>query len=814
MAILERDVFMGFDPATIDAKWQRYWDEHGSFHAGEHPERPKYYVLDMFPYPSGKGLHVGHVEGYTASDIVARFKRMKGFDVLHPMGWDAFGLPAEQYAIETGVHPADSTRENARTFRAQCQMLGLSYDWRREISSCEPDYYKWTQWIFLKLLEHDLAYRAEAMVNWCPALGTVLANDEVIDGKSERGGYPVIRKPMSQWMLRITAYAEHLLAGLDRIDFPESIKAMQRDRIGRSEGADISFPVPGTELSVTVFTTRPETIFGATFCVLAPEHPLVEGLTTTEQRQAVEAYKAEAASKSDLARTGADAGKTGVFTGGYLVNPATGLEVPVWVSDYVLMTYGTGAIMAVPGHDQRDWSFARKFGLPIVEVLSGGNIEEHAWEDEGAMVNSAFLDGLSSKAAAARTLDWLEESGLGRRVVRYKMRDWIFARQRYWGEPVPVIYDGEGNMHPLLEAELPLILPHMTDFTPPGNGESPLAKLDDWVNTTVPGTGEAGRRETHTMPTLAASSWYFLRFIDPFNDSVAFDPQLVRHWMPVDLYIGGAEHAVGHLLYARFFTKFLYNLGLSPVEEPFAKLVNQGMILGEDNRKMSKRYGNVVNPTDVVRQYGADTLRLYEMSLGPIDADKPWNTAAIEGSRRFLNRVWRLYFDRDDNLRAGLDDSEPSSAVLAVLHKTIDKVAKDTERLHFNTAIAQMMVFVNFMTEQVTRPRRVMEQFVLVLAPYAPHIAEEIWQRLGHTESLMWEDFPQADQQYIRAERIEIPVQINGKVRERLHVPADISEEEIRQLALSEEKVKEYVEGKEIVKFMYVPRRLITIAVR
>jgi leucyl-tRNA synthetase len=806
---------MGFDPAKIDAKWQQYWEEHGTFRSGERPGRPKYYVLDMFPYPSGKGLHVGHVEGYTASDIVARYKRMQGFDVLHPMGWDAFGLPAEQHAIETGVHPADSTRENARTFRGQCQLLGLSYDWSREISSCEPDYYKWTQWIFLKLLEHDLAYRAEAVVNWCPALGTVLANDEVIDGKSERGGHPVYRKPMLQWMMRITAFAERLLEGLDRVDFPESIKAMQRDRIGRSEGADISFRVAGSDETLTVFTTRPDTIFGATFCVLAPEHPLVQRLTTPEQREAVEAYRAEAASKSDIARTGPGAGKTGVFTGGYLINPATGGETPAWVSDYVLMTYGTGAIMAVPGHDQRDWSFARAFGLPVVEVIGGGNVAEAAWEGEGAMVNSGFLDGMQSRQAAARVVDWLEEKGLGRRVVRYRMRDWIFARQRYWGEPIPVVYDGRGGIHTLPESELPLLLPHMDDFRPAGNGEAPLAKLEDWVRTVVPGTGEPGRRETHTMPTLAASSWYFLRFIDPHNDGVPFDPRLARHWMPVDLYIGGAEHAVGHLLYSRFFTKFLYDLGLCPVDEPYKKLVNQGMILGEDNRKMSKRYGNVINPTDVIGRYGADTLRLYEMALGPIDADKPWKTAAIEGSRRFLNRVWRLFFDRrDDQLLDSVDDSEPTPEALAALHRTIDKVARDTEQLRFNTAIAQMTIFVNFMTEQQSRPRRVMEPFVLLLAPYAPHIAEEIWQRLGHAESLAWEPFPAADPSLIREERIEIPVQINGKVRERLHVHPAITDEEIRKLALSEEKVREYVEGREIVKFMYVPGRLVTIALR
>lgn len=805
---------MVYDPRKFEKKWQAYWEEHGTFRSGDRPDLKKYYVLDMFPYPSGKGLHVGHVEGYTASDIVARFQRMRGYDVLHPMGWDAFGLPAEQYAIETGVHPSVSTAENIETFRGQCKLLGLSYDWSREMRSDDPNYYKWTQWIFLKLFERDLAYRAEALVNWCPALGTVLANDEVIDGKSERGGHPVIRKPMMQWMLRITAYADRLLEGLERVDYPESIVAMQKDRIGRSEGADIFFEIPGSDESLTVFTTRPDTIFGATFCVLAPEHPLVDKLTSDEQREVVDNYRCAAAVKSDRARTGAGAGSTAVFTGGHVVNPVNNRLTPVWVADYVLMNYGTGAIMAVPAHDERDWAVARKYGLPIIEVVTGGNVEEQAWESAGSMVNSDFLNGLKTEDAKRAIIVWLENNRKGRSVVRYRMRDWIFARQRYWGEPVPVVYDLHGKIHPVPETELPVLLPFMEDFQPEGTGEAPLAKLKEWVSTRVPGTDEPGFRETHTMPTLAASSWYFLRFLDPHNNDAPYDLDLAKRWMPVDLYIGGAEHAVGHLLYARFFTKFLYDLGVCPVDEPFQRLVNQGIILGEDNRKMSKRYGNVINPNDIIDQYGADTLRVYEMGMGPIDADKPWNTAAIEGSYRFLSRVWRLFFDQDDNLLPIVDDSQPDRDVLHLLHTTIAKVGGDTEKLRFHTAIAQMMIFVNEMYKQPSRPRQVLETFILLLAPYAPHHAEEIWERLGHTESLAREPFPTADPQYLQASTIEVPVQINGRVRDHLHVSPDITSDEIRELAFASEKIQAHLTNKEVVKFIYVPRRLVTVAVR
>jgi leucyl-tRNA synthetase len=805
---------MSYDPRTIEPKWQKVWEEQGLFHAGERPDLPKYYVLDMFPYPSGSGLHVGHTEGYTASDILARYKRMKGFDVLHPMGWDAFGLPAEQYAIEKGVHPETSTRANIENFRTQLRSMGYSYDWRREFATCDPDYYHWTQWIFLKLVEKGLAYQEEALVNWCPALGTVLANDEVIDGKSERGGHEVIRRPMKQWMLRITAYADRLLEGLDRVDFPESIKAMQRDRIGRSEGADAVFEIEGHDARMEIFTTRPDTMFGATFCVLAPEHPLVAEITTEEHRAAVDAYVEEAARKSEIDRSGADAGKSGVDTGAFAINPANGARLPIWVADYVLMGYGTGAIMCVPGHDQRDWDFARTFGLPIVEVITGGDIEQEAWAGDGSLVNSGFLDGLDTGAAIRAMIDWLEEKQLGRGVVRYKLRDWIFARQRYWGEPVPVVVGEDGVAHPLPESALPVELPHLEDFQPTGTGSSPLARAADWVATTVPGTDRPAAREIDTMPGSAGSSAYFLRFIDPGNGETICDPALAERWMPVDLYLGGAEHAVGHLLYSRFWTKFLHDLGVCPVDEPYRKLVNQGMILGEDHRKMSKRYGNVVNPTDVIASHGADSLRVYEMAMGPIEADKPWSTGGLQGAWRLLGRVWRLFFDESADDRLLVDDSDPTDDQLRLLHRTIAAVDEDTGSLRLNTAIARMTEFVNEMNPQETRPRAVMEPFVLLLAPYAPHLAEEIWERLGHGESLLWHPFPEAESQWLVDDTVEVPVQVNGKIRARLSVATDITEEAIRELAFADQKVLAHVEGRQVVKFIYVPGRMVTVAVK
>ena len=804
---------MAYQPQEIEPRWQQYWQQNHLFRAGEHSDLPKYYVLDMFPYPSGSGLHVGHTEGYTASDIVARHRRMKGFDVLHPMGFDAFGLPAEQYAIEKGVHPDVSTRQNIETFSKQLNAMGYSYDWDREFSTCDPSYYHWTQWIFLKLLEHDLAYQEEAMVNWCPELGTVLANDEVIDGVSERGGHEVVRQPMKQWMLRITAFADRLLDGLNEVDFPESIKSMQRDRIGRSEGADATFDIVDSDQKLDVFTTRPDTLFGATFCVLSPEHPLVDELTDDAHRDAVKVYCQEAARKSDIERSGTDAGKTGVFIGAHAMNPCTGDPMPIWVADYVLMGYGTGAIMCVPGHDQRDWDFATRFELPIVEVVSGGDISQEAWVGEGPHVNSGFLDGLDKDESITKSIEWLEERKIGRRIVRYRLRDWIFARQRYWGEPMPVVIDEEGNAHPLPESALPLELPHLDDFAPTGTGKSPLARAKDWISTEVPGTGAPATRELDTMPGSAGSSAYFLRFIDPKNDQALIDPELAKHWMPVDLYLGGAEHAVGHLLYSRFWTKFLHDIGVCPVDEPYAKLVNQGMILGEDHRKMSKRFGNVIDPLDVIAEQGADSLRVYEMFMGPIEADKPWSTGGLMGARRFLDRVWRLFFDQDDQLNDTLS-AEPTDDQMRILHKTIDKVDRDTEALHFNTAISQMMTFVNELNPMETRPRAILEPFCLVLAPYAPHLAEELWKVLGHDQSLMWEPFPVADPAWLQEQMVEIPVQINGKVRTKMQVPSEITEDEIREQVLADPRVREYTDGKEIVKFVWVPSRMVNLVVR
>lgn len=805
---------MPYNPQEIEPRWQAHWKDEALFEADKRPDRPKFYVLDMFPYPSGSGLHVGHTIGYTATDIIARFKRMKGFDVLHPMGWDAFGLPAEQYAIEKGVHPDVSTRENIEVYRSQLQTMGYSYDWSREFSTSDLGYYHWTQWIFLKLLEHGLAYQEEANVNWCPELGTVLANDEVIDGKSERGGYEVVRKPMKQWMLRITAYADRLLEGLDEVGFPESIKSMQRDRIGRSEGADAVFPIDGHEAEMEIFTTRPDTMFGSTFCVLSPEHPLVDEITTEENREAVATYVGESALKSEIERSGTDAGKTGVFTGAYAINPCNEQKIPIWIADYVLMGYGTGAIMCVPGHDQRDWEFARTFDLPIVEVITGGDIEKEAWSGDGTMVNSGFLDGLSTARAIEAMIAWLEEKEIGKGIVRYRLRDWIFARQRYWGEPVPVVIDETGDVHPLPESALPLEFPYLDDFKPTGSGKSPLERASDWVETVVPGSDRPASREIDTMPGSAGSSAYFLRFIDPKNSEAICDLEKAKHWMPVDLYLGGAEHAVGHLLYSRFWTKFLHDIGVCPVDEPYRRLVNQGMILGEDHRKMGKRFGNVVDPRDVAKDQGSDSLRVYQMFMGPIEVDKPWSTGGLQGARRFLDRVWRLYFDRDDRLDASIDDSSPTDEQNRILHQTIAKVEGDTEGLRFNTAIAQMMTFVNEMTGQEKRPRAVLEPFCLLLAPYAPHLAEEIWKSLGHSESLLWEDFPQFDEKWLVEDTVEIAIQVNGKLRARMEVPAEIDEELLRKQVLAEERVQEYTGGKEIVKFVHVPGRMVNMVVR
>ena len=800
---------MSFNHREIEKKWQTYWLDNKTFKTDTTSSKKKFYALDMFPYPSGAGLHVGHPEGYTATDIISRMKRMQGYEVLHPMGWDAFGLPAEQYALDTGNSPAEFTKKNIATFKRQIQELGFSYDWDREISTTDPEYYKWTQWIFTKLYEKGLAYVDEVPVNWCPALGTVLANEEVIDGLSERGGHPVIRKPMKQWVLKITAYADRLLEDLEELDWPESIKDMQRNWIGRSEGANITFSVHDEKETFTVFTTRPDTLFGATYAVLAPEHPLVKKIVTTEQRAAVDAYLKEIQTKSDLDRTDLAKEKTGVFTGAYAINPVSKEKMPIWIADYVLMSYGTGAIMAVPAHDERDYEFATKFKIPIVEVVKGGDISKEPYIGDGEHVNSDFLNGLGKEAAITKMLEWLEDTGIGTRKVTYRLHDWLFSRQRYWGEPIPIIHWEDGTMTTVPEEELPLTLPEMTNIKPSGTGESPLAN-SDWVHVTDPKTGKKGRRETNTMPQWAGSCWYYLRFIDPKNNDHLVDPELLKKWLPIDLYIGGAEHAVLHLLYARFWHKFLYDLGVVPTKEPFQKLFNQGMILGEGNEKMSKSKGNVVNPDDIVATHGADTLRLYEMFMGPLDASVAWSTKGLDGARRFLDRVWRLFMDEEGSLATKIIDEE-TKELEKVYHETVKKVTEDYENLHFNTAISQMMVFINegYKVDKISK--QYVEGFVKLLSPIAPHIAEEIWQQLGHKETIAYETWPKFDSEKLVEDEVEIVLQVLGKVRDRINVPKDSTKDELEKLALENETIQEWIAGKTVRKVIVVPGKLVNI---
>jgi leucyl-tRNA synthetase len=938
-----------YNPKVIEPRWQRYWLEHNTFRTPDVSGKPKFYILDMFPYPSGAGLHVGHPEGYTATDILARYRRMRGFNVLHPMGWDAFGLPAEQHAIATGVHPSVNTQENIANFRRQIQMLGFSYDWDREVDTTDPEYVRWTQWIFLQIFDtwYDaeqcrgrpidelpipdevrsqgerairayqdfkrLAYQAEVPVNWCPALGTVLANEEVVDGKSERGNHPVVRMPLRQWLLRITAYADRLLDDLEPLDWPESIKKMQRDWIGRSEGAEVEFalcptggedPAPGAP-TIRVFTTRPDTLFGATYMVLAPEHPLVDSITSPDCRAAVTDYQAQAARKSERERTEEGKRKTGVFTGAYAVNPVNQEPIPVWIADYVLAGYGTGAIMAVPAHDERDFAFAQQFGLPIRIVVrppqqwlkqTGSTLDAltQPYSDEGEAVNSGIFDGLATPEFKQRIITWLEERGLGARRVNYKLRDWLFSRQRYWGEPFPILHevDTAGNstgiIEPLAESELPLRLPDMEDFKPSGKPEPPLSKAADWL--TVERKGKRYRRETNTMPQWAGSCWYFLRYLDPNNDRKFWDPAKERYWMPVDLYVGGAEHAVLHLLYARFWHKVLFDRGHVHTPEPFQQLVNQGMILGEmdyhitpavceantailkdmglrvvrvkeDEKeicilrnpsadatkfsplseeqvvkekgrmllrgtdieltgradKMSKARGNVVNPDDVVEDYGADSLRLYEMFMGPLEAVKPWSMRGVEGVYRFLGRVWRLFIDdRAEDLRLAVpvQDIEPQRETLRLMHQTIQRVTEDLDGMRFNTAIAALMEFTNHLTPLATRPRSALEPFVLLLSPFAPHLAEELWRALGHPETLAYEPWPAHDPALTQEDEVEVPVQVNGKVRLRLIVPAGLDREALERRVLDDEKVKALLDGKQVLKVIVVPGKLVNIVVR
>ncbi len=801
---------MSYNHKEIEKKWQKYWAKTNTFNTHDDPEKPKFYALDMFPYPSGQGLHVGHPEGYTATDILSRVKRSQGYNVLHPMGWDAFGLPAEQYALDTGNDPAEFTQKNIETFRRQINSLGFSYDWNREVNTTDPEYYKWTQWIFTKLYEKGLAYEAEVAVNWVPELGTVISNEEVIDGKSERGGYDVVRKPMRQWMLKITAYADRLLDDLELVDWPESIKEMQRNWIGRSVGANIEFKVAGTDKSYTVFTTRPDTLFGATYSVLAPELDLVREITTPEQKAAIEAYIEETAKKSDLKRTDLAKEKTGVFTGAYAINPVNGKEIPIWIADYVLASYGTGAIMAVPAHDERDFEFAQTFGLEILPVIEGGDVQKAAYTEDGTHINSEFLDGMNKQEAIDKMNEWLEENGVGKKEVSYRLRDWLFSRQRYWGEPIPIIHWEDGTVTAVPEEELPLRLPKTKNIKPSGTGESPLANIEEWVNVVDPVTGKKGRRETNTMPQWAGSSWYYLRYIDPHNKKELADYEKLKRWLPVDIYIGGAEHAVLHLLYARFWHKFLYDIGVVPTKEPFQKLYNQGMILGENNEKMSKSRGNVVNPDDVVETYGADTLRMYEMFMGPLDASIAWSENGLEGSRKFLDRVWRLIVDENNKMRdriTTLNDGKLDK----VYHQTVKKVTEDYENLHFNTAISQLMVFINEAYKVDALPYEYIEGFVQLLAPIAPHMGEELWSILGNEGGISYAPWPTYDEAALVEDEVEVVFQVNGKVRAKSNVPRDLGKDELEKVALANETVQEYIEGKTVRKVIAVPNKLVNI---
>lgn len=801
----------GYNPLVVEPKWQQFWDKNKTFQTKEDASKPKFYALDMFPYPSGAGLHVGHPEGYTATDIVSRYKRMKGYNVLHPMGWDAFGLPAEQHALDTGQHPRDITFKNIDNFRRQIKSLGFSYDWDREISTTDPEYYKWTQWIFIQLYNRGLAYVAEVSVNWCEALGTVLANEEVINGLSERGNHPVVRKPMRQWILRITEYADRLLDDLEELDWSESIKDMQRNWIGKSKGAEVTFEIDGYEDALVVFTTRPDTLFGATYCVLAPEHELVAKIVTGDQKAAVEAYQLAASRKSDLERTDLAKDKSGVFTGAYAINPVNGVKTPIWIADYVLAGYGTGAIMAVPGHDARDWEFAKQFDLPIVEVVQGGDISKEAYAGDGPHVNSEFLNGLSNVEAIAKMIEHLDESGKGKGKVTYRLRDWLFSRQRYWGEPIPILHLEDGTMKPVPVDQLPLLLPDVDAITPSGTGESPLANVTEWVNTIDPETGMKARRETNTMPQWAGSCWYYLRFIDPKNDKELCSPEKQKEWLPVDLYIGGAEHAVLHLLYARFWHKVLYDIGVVHTKEPFHKLVNQGMILGNNNEKMSKSRGNVINPDDIVNEFGADTLRMYEMFMGPLEATKPWNTNGVEGTYRFLSRVWRLFISEDGSLSAKIGDIETSEAFKRTWHRSIKKITDDYDNLRFNTVISQLMIFVNEAYKTDVLPRQAMEDFVQMISPIAPHIAEELWEKLGRNDSLTYTAWPTFEEAWTIDQEVEIVVQVNGKIVDRVSIAADLDVAEMESMAKELEKVQELISGKTIRKVVAVKGKLVNI---
>jgi leucyl-tRNA synthetase len=799
-----------YDFRVIEKKWQKFWDDKQTFKSEINHQKPKYYVLDMFPYPSGAGLHVGHPEGYTATDIMARYKRMKGFNVLHPMGWDSFGLPAENYAIKTGIHPSIITDQNIATFKRQLKEIGFSYDWNREVATSNEDYYRWTQWLFVQIYNKGLAYEGEINVNWCPALKTVLANEEIVDGKSEVGGHPVIRKPMKQWVLKITDYAERLLADLEdpELDWPESIKQMQREWIGRSEGANITFGIEGHADKLEIFTSRPDTLFGVTYMVISPEHPLVKKITTEASKKAVEDFIYQSSLKSDLERTELNKDKNGVFTGAYALHPITGKKVPIWISDYVLMSYGTGAIMSVPAHDERDYEFAKKYHLPIIQVLEGGDINVAAHTEDGKHINSEFLDGLEKSDAISKMIQHLEKNKLGTKKVNYKLRDWIFSRQRYWGEPFPILKYEDGSIRCLDTDELPVVLPQVEKYEPSGTGESPLATIDSWLWVTCPKTGKKARRETNTMPQWAGSCWYYLRFCDPKNLKEAFSKEAEQYWMPVDLYIGGAEHAVMHLLYARFWHKIFYDLGLVHTKEPFKKLVNQGMILGEDGEKMSKSRGNVINPDSIVNDYGADTLRLYEMFMGPLDKTKPWSMNGVKGVYGFISKAFKFMSEK-----AHWTEGDENPETLKLLHKTIKKVTEDIESFKFNTAISQMMIFNNHLNKVGKVERNTIKIFAKLVSPYAPHVAEELWSILGHSESIAYEAWPKFDENLAKDDQIEMAVQINGKMRGTITIAPTASKEEVMAMVKSDERFTKFITG-EIAKEIFVPGKILNLIVK
>lgn len=805
---------MAYEHDAIEKKWQKFWQDNKTFKATINNDKPKYYALDMFPYPSGQGLHVGHPEGYTATDAVSRMHRMQGFNVLHPMGWDAFGLPAEQYALKTGNNPKDFTNQNIQVFKKQIQSLGFSYDWDREINTTDPKFYKWTQWIFEQLYKKGLAYEDKIMVNWAPDFmgGTVVANEEVVDGKTERGGYPVYRKPMRQWVLKITEYADRLVDDLDDLDWPESIKEQQRNWIGRSTGSSVFFNVEGHEgAQIEVFTTRPDTLFGASYMVLAPEHELVDQITTPEQADAIKKYQDEVSRRSDLERTDLNKDKSGVFTGAYGINPVNGDKLPIWIGDYVLASYGTGAIMAVPAHDERDWEFAKKFDLRITPVIEGGDVQEAPYVGDGAHINSEFLNGKNKADAISEMIDWLEEHHAGEKKVNYRLRDWIFSRQRYWGEPIPVIQweDGETTLVP--EDELPLRLPDTNQLEPSGTGESPLANIDYWVNV-VDENGRKGKRETNTMPQWAGSSWYWLRYMDPDNDKELASQEALNYWSPVDLYVGGAEHAVLHLLYARFWHKVLYDLGIVPTKEPFQKLVNQGMILGENHEKMSKSKGNVVNPDDIVNQYGADTLRLYEMFMGPLEESVPWGEKGLHGSYKWIQRIWRLFVDDDNKLRDRITTINDGK-LDKIYNQTVKKVTEDFGRMHFNTGISQLMVFVNDAYKVDDLPVEYMEGFVKMISPIMPHVAEELWSFFNESDTIAYQTWPTYDESQLVEDEIEMVVQVNGKVKGHIKVAKDLDKAAVQKIALANEHVHSTIDGQDIRKLIVVPGKIVNIVI-